>query len=148
MTAGGTLVVQARELQPMPRARAREIETARRLPAELAQAEARLSAVRAVCREAVGEVWTTLHAPSADAGPDIAQRARLRLAATHAARTAAGVVRALYDLGGGSVVYQTSPLQRRFRDAHAGTQHMMISPATYELTDRKLMELPTDADQL
>ena len=147
MTAGGTLVVQARELQPMPRARAREIETARRLPAELAQAEARLSAVRAVCREAVGEVWTTLHAPSADAGPDIAQRARLRLAATHAARTAAGVVRALYDLGG-CVVYQTSPLQRRFRDAHAGTQHMMISPATYELTDRKLMELPTDADQL
>jgi hypothetical protein len=35
-------------------------------------------------------------------------------------------------------------LQRRFRDAHVATQHMMVAPPTYELAGRVLLGLPTD----
>jgi hypothetical protein len=54
----------------------------------------------------------------------------------------------MYDLGGGTSVYQRSPLQRVFRDVHVATQHMMVSPATLELTGRILFGLETDTSQL
>ena len=57
-------------------------------------------------------------------------RLGLRLAATHAVRTAAEVARSMYDLGGGSAIYEHSPLQRRFRDAHTATAHFQVNPAT------------------
>jgi indole-3-acetate monooxygenase len=31
-----------------------------------------------------------------------------------------------FTLGGGSAVYESSPLQRRMRDLHAGAQHATI----------------------
>ena len=77
-----------------------------------------------------------------------AVRAALRLAATHATRSAADVVRSMYELGGGTVLFSSHPLQRRFRDAYAATQHMMIAPPTWELAGRVLMGLPTDASML
>ena len=72
----------------------------------------------------------------------------MRLAATHAARGAASVVDVCYELGGGSSIYAASPLQRRFRDVHAATQHMLVAPATLELAGRLLLDLPTDISQL
>ena len=72
----------------------------------------------------------------------------VRLASTHAARSAAAVVDACYELGGGSSIYATSPLQRRFRDVHAATQHMLVSRSTLELTGRLLLGLPSDTSQL
>ena len=75
-------------------------------------------------------------------------RTGLRLAATHAALTCADVAQSAYRLGGGSAIYETSPLQRRFRDAHVATQHMLVAPATWELTGRLLLGQPTDTTQL
>ncbi len=112
---------------------------------ELAQAVAALRAARALFYETVESAWA---AACAGDPLDVATRAGLRLAATHATRIAADVARAMYDLGGGSAVFSRSPLQRRFRDAHVGTQHLMVSPATWELTGRVLMGLPTDPTQL
>jgi indole-3-acetate monooxygenase len=42
-------------------------------------------------------------------------------------------------LGGGSAIYEDSPLQRRFRDAHAATAHFQVNPASWELTGRLLL---------
>ncbi len=75
-------------------------------------------------------------------------RRDVRLATTHATRACAEVVDRMYDLGGGTSVYQRSPLQRVFRDVHVATQHMMVSPATLELTGRLLLGLDTDTSQL
>ena len=109
--------------------------------AGLAAAEAGLRAARAFLYEAVEEAWQLAR----DRGAiEMEQRAALRLAATHAARTAADVTRSMYDLGGGSSVFLSSPLQRRFRDAHVATQHLMVAPPTYELVGRVLMGLPVD----
>lgn len=112
---------------------------------EFAQAEARLLSARAL-------LFETLHAAYALAQAKgevgLETRARLRLAATHMVRTAADVTRIAYDLGGGSALYLENPLQRRFRDAHAMTQHMMVAPPTWELAGRVLLGLPTDASLL
>jgi hypothetical protein len=51
-------------------------------------------------------------------------------------------------LAGGSAIYESSPIERRFRDMHAATQHMLIGPATWELTGRSLLGLEFDASQL
>jgi indole-3-acetate monooxygenase len=39
-------------------------------------------------------------------------------------------------------------LQRHLRDVRAVTQHMLIGPATWELTGRVLLGLPTEVEQL
>jgi indole-3-acetate monooxygenase len=78
----------------------------------------------------------------------IAERVALRLAATHAAETGAATAQSAYRAGGGSALYESSPLQRHFRDANAATQHMLVGPATWELTGRVLLGLDTDTSQL
>lgn len=112
---------------------------------EVAKAEADLSAARAFLYDEVGVAWRL-----AEQGGEIpvAQRARLRLAATHAARASADVARAAYDLAGGSAVYLSNAIQRRFRDAHVATQHIMVQTSTYELTGRALLGLEMDASTL
>jgi len=113
--------------------------------AAVAAAEASLRAARAFYYQAIDEAWAAARSTQP---VSVELRVGLRLAATHAVRTAADVARSMYDLGGGSVIYETSPLQRRFRDAHSATAHFQVSPATWELTGRLLLEQPTDATLL
>jgi alkylation response protein AidB-like acyl-CoA dehydrogenase len=112
---------------------------------EIARADAALRAARAACVEAVGAAW---HRARGGDPPLLTERAALRQSATWATRTAAEVTRAMHDLGGGSSVFLDNPLQRRFRDAHVGTQHAMVATATLELVGRVLMGLETDVAQL
>jgi alkylation response protein AidB-like acyl-CoA dehydrogenase len=112
---------------------------------EFAKAEALLSSARALLFETLERAWAVA---TSEGEVTLETRARLRLAATHMVRTAADVTRIAYDLGGGSALYLESPLQRRFRDAHAMTQHMMVQPATYELAGRVLLGQPVDASML
>ena len=110
----------------------------------LARAEARLASARQFVRYAVGESWEAAGGGELNLG----HRARLRLAATHATGAAAEVVDAMYELGGGTSIYRTSPLQRRFRDVHAATQHVMVGQPTYELAGRVLLGLEVGAAEL
>lgn len=127
-----------------PQGSARSAAERATVQAEVAQAEARLSAARALLFETLDRAWEA----AAEGKVTVESRARLRLAATHMVRTAADVSRVAYDLGGGSALYLESPLQRRFRDAHAMTQHMMVQPATWELAGRVLLGQPVDATLL
>lgn len=127
-----------------PQGSRRSLAERAQVQADYAKAEAALSAARALLEQTVATAWEQAQ----KGGLDTAIRARLRLAATHAARTSADVVRTMYDLGGGSSVFLASPLQRRFRDGHVGTQHAMVAPATYELAGRVLLGLETDTAQL
>jgi alkylation response protein AidB-like acyl-CoA dehydrogenase len=112
---------------------------------EYAKAEALLTGARALLFETLERAW---EGAERNGEVPMEMRARLRLAATNMVRSAADVTRIAYDLGGGSALYLESPLQRRFRDAHAMTQHMMVQPATYEMAGRVLLGLPTDASLL
>ena len=112
---------------------------------QFAEAEATLRAARAFLLDAVGEAWATA---TGTGTMSIEQRALVRLAATHAALRAAAVVDLMYNAGGGTSIYATSPLQRQFRDVHVLTQHIMVSPSTLELTGRILLGLDTDTAML
>lgn len=109
--------------------------------ADYATAHARLAAARALAETEIAAAWT---AAEAGTPPDIASRARLRLTATHLTQTAAEVATVAYAQAGGTSVYASHPLSRRFRDAHVATQHMMVGPSTLELTGRVLLGVPTD----
>jgi alkylation response protein AidB-like acyl-CoA dehydrogenase len=113
--------------------------------AAVAQAEASLRAARAFYYDTIAQAWA---AAQASQPVDVGLRTGLRLAATHAVRTAAEVAREMYDLGGGSAIYDGSPLQRRFRDAHTATAHFQVNPATWELTGRLLLDQPTETAML
>ncbi|WNV84445.1 acyl-CoA dehydrogenase family protein [Umezawaea sp. Da 62-37] len=113
--------------------------------AEVARAEASLRAARLLVFDAVDRAWQ-----EAQGTDPVSESARtgLRLAATHATRTSAEVVTSMYDLGAGAAIYEDSPLQRRFRDAHTATAHFQVNPASYELAGRLLLGLPTRTEQL
>ena len=90
---------------------------------QLGQADAGLRAARSLVYGEAAEAWAT-----ALVGDPFTteQRARIRGSATWACDTAAAVVGMAYRAGGGSSLYRSSPLQRRFRDVHALTQHFLL----------------------
>lgn len=112
-----------------------------------ARSEAGVRAARALLFDAVERGW---EAARAEPGMTIPRELRvgLRLAATHAVEASAEAVDTVQRLAGGSAIYESSPLERRFRDIHAVTQHMLVGPATWELTGRSLLGLELDDSQL
>jgi alkylation response protein AidB-like acyl-CoA dehydrogenase len=113
--------------------------------AAVAAAETSLRASRAFYYDAVEAAWVIAQG---DEPVPVELKNDLRLAATHAVRTAAEVVRSMYDLAGGSAIYDGSPLQRHFRDAHTATAHFQVNEASRELPGRILLGLPADASML
>ncbi len=113
--------------------------------AAVAAAESSLSAARALYYQAIEAAWqdSQLQEPVS-----LARRNELRLAATHAARTSAEVTRSMYDLAGGSAIYDDSPLQRHFRDAHTATAHFQVNEASRELPGRILLGQSADTSML
>lgn len=113
--------------------------------ADFAAAHADLAAARALVQTEIATAWD--HVVAGDA-LDLAARARLRLAATRLTQVAARVAAKMHELAGGTSVYASHPLNRRFRDAHVATQHVMVAPPTLELAGRVLLGLPADASML
>ncbi|WP_300381366.1 acyl-CoA dehydrogenase family protein [Henriciella sp.] len=111
---------------------------------DIARAEAAVRQGRAFFLEAVEAAWVA----AKDGDVPIALKRDLRLATTSAVDAAKTSVDLVYELAGGTAVYRTSPIQRRFRDVHVATQHMMVKQATYELAGRLFLAQPTDTSQL
>ena len=110
----------------------------------VASAEAALRAARAGVSVAIDTAWETAVA-GAPLGTD--ERLGLRLAATHAARSAVEVVDTSHTLAGAAGLYRGT-LERRLRDVHTAAQHMIVAPATLELSGRLLLGLETETAQL
>jgi len=111
----------------------------------VAAAESSLEAARAGYYQAIDAAWqASQDAPSVP----LQARTRLRLAATHGVRVSADVVRTMYDLAGGSAIYDGAPLQRRFRDAFTATAHFQVNEASRELPGRILLGQTTEAAML
>lgn len=113
--------------------------------AEVAGAEARLSAAWSLMLDAVDDTWQSALAGQPST---VAQKGRIRLAATHAAQTAAEVAASMFTTAGGAAVYRTSPIQRCFRDTAVAAQHAMVAPRTLETAGRLRLGLPTDTTTL
>jgi indole-3-acetate monooxygenase len=111
----------------------------------VATAESALEAARAGYSQAIDAAW---QASQDGLAVPLEARTRLRLAATHGARVSADVVRTMYDLAGGSAIYDGAPLQRRLRDAFTATAHFQVNEASRELPGRILLGQTTEAAML
>jgi len=113
--------------------------------AELARAEAALRSARAFLFDEVSSAWET----AASGGRvDVASRGRMRLAGANAAEAAVKAADTAYTLGGGTSIFEHSPLQRCLRDAHVVTQHIMVAPRLYETLGKLHFGIDIDASMI
>ena len=98
--------------------------------------EGRLRAARALLLEAYGRAWDTALAGDRLQTDD---RIAIRTASFHAARTAVEVVDSVFAQAGGGALYDSSPLQRCWRDVHAGSHHIYYCNHDATLTGRSLL---------
>lgn len=103
---------------------------------ELARATAMVESAVAFTYAAIDRAWTRAEG---DARLDLDAKAELRLAATHNTWSAAEAVDLLYHAAGGSAIYESSPLQRCFRDIHVTTQHLMVAQPTWEVVGKVML---------
>jgi alkylation response protein AidB-like acyl-CoA dehydrogenase len=95
---------------------------------QLGDADAHLRAARTLLYAEAEHAWSMAVA-GAPFTPD--DRARIRGTVAWVTRAAASVVDMAYGAGGGSSIYSSNPLQRRFRDIHTLTQHFAVKPDTF-----------------
>ncbi|MGE0601453.1 MAG: acyl-CoA dehydrogenase family protein [Dehalococcoidia bacterium] len=87
-------------------------------------------------------LWQKALAGEADSDPKL--RARVRLATSNAVRASVHAVDLLHATLGTSSLFETTPLERQFRDIHMAAAHVMISQFTYEAAGR--VELGLEAE--
>jgi alkylation response protein AidB-like acyl-CoA dehydrogenase len=95
---------------------------------KLGEAEVALRGARALLHDQARVAWQRA-ARRQEFTP--LERAGIRAAAAHVATVASRVVTVAYAAGGGTSVYEGSPLERRLRDVHAVTQHVSVSTDAY-----------------
>lgn len=94
----------------------------------LAMADADVRAARALLATTVHGVWERAVAGRT---PEENTHARDRAAAAWISDRCAAVVDVAYSFGGATVIFTDHPLQRRWRDVHALTQHFLVAPRTF-----------------
>ena len=123
----------------MPNGSRRTLANRPKVHFDFAQAETQLRAARAYFYEAIDSVWA-----KALIGPtSLEDRVAVRTANNHALNTSVDVIDRMYTIVGGTSVYETSPLQRHFRDVHTASQHMMVADSVMELAGRVLLGVDT-----
>ncbi len=103
---------------------------------DLAMARARVSSARAYLHSGINDAWA-LAATNGKIPLD--GKATLRLAAAHATWSAVDAVDRLYHAAGGTAIYQTSRLQKCFRDVHVSTQHAMVGQQIFEVAGKVML---------
>jgi alkylation response protein AidB-like acyl-CoA dehydrogenase len=109
--------------------------------AGLARAEAKLCAARSYLLDTVTEIYRR-------AGPaapiDVMDRARARLAGSHAITSAVAVADWTYKTAGVDAIFPGSPFERRFRDIHTVSQQIQSRDAHYETVGQTLLGNPPE----
>ena len=109
--------------------------------AEVARAEARLGSARAYLIETL----TTIYAHADEVAPiEVADRAPVRLATTHAIQSAAEVADFAYKAAGVDAIFPGSPFERRFRDMHTLSQQIQARSAHFEQVGQILLGVPPE----
>ena len=103
---------------------------------QLALAEASLGAARAYLIDRIRTVWDSGEPPNRWT---VDQRARLRLACTHAIMQARDTVAYVYQAAGSSAVLANNPFERRFRDINAVANQAQGQPTNLEQAGMALL---------
>ena len=109
--------------------------------AEIARAEARLGAARCYLLDTVTEIYRRADSV---APIEILDRARARLAGSHAIGSAVAVADWTYKAAGVDAIFPGSPFERRFRDIHTVSQQIQSRDAHYETIGQVLLGNPPE----
>ena len=101
-----------------------------------AEAEVELRSARAFLYETAADAWE--HALAGEEYPT-EKLMVAGLAARKASLTAQRVTEVAHELAGATAIRLEHSLQRRFRDAHAASQHVAFNPGIYENAGRTLL---------
>ncbi len=122
----------------IPRGAKRTLRDNNVIQAQVAQAEARVSAARAFLLGALDDIWR-------EAGRtgrlSLDHNATIRLASTWAIHQARDAVDTLYHAAGATSIFEENPFERRFRDIHTVVQQYQGRQAHFETVGQVLLGL-------
>lgn len=105
----------------------------------VARAEAKLGAARAYLLETLAGVY----AQADDVEPiTVPERARVRLATSHAIANSVEVADYVYKAAGITAIFPSNPFARRFRDIHTLSQQIQSREAHFEAVGQVLLGVP------
>jgi alkylation response protein AidB-like acyl-CoA dehydrogenase len=104
---------------------------------ELGRIEAELRAARAFCQVQAGSHWHHALAGTLNSEVLLAQGTQTAIWVT---ATCVRVVDACFAAGGGSALYESSPLQQRMRDLHVAAQHVGVQQRHYVNSGKLLLD--------
>ena len=96
---------------------------------KIGKAELQLASARALALDVTTRAWETVQAGEALAP---AVQAELRGAGTYITEVTQEIATMAFHAGGGAALFDSSPLQRCFRDVHAAGQHFIASDSAYQ----------------
>jgi alkylation response protein AidB-like acyl-CoA dehydrogenase len=105
---------------------------------DVARAEVLLGSARSYLFSTAAELWEEV---AGGATASMQRRAMVRLACAYAAQASAQAVDLMYNVAGGTAIFETGRLERCFRDVHASTQHIATASSNYETGGRVLLGL-------
>src|SRR6266850_958572 len=101
--------------------------------------------VQAEVARAEGRLGAEIYCRAGPAAPiDVMDRARARLAGSHAITSAVAVADTTYKAAGVDAIFPGSPFERRFRDIHTVSQQIQSSNAHYETVGQVLLGNPPE----
>jgi alkylation response protein AidB-like acyl-CoA dehydrogenase len=103
----------------------------------VAQAEVRVRAARAVLLQSAQQIWSEVSRP--DGALTLDHRMTLRMVSTHAIHTARDAVDFAYNAAGTTAIFDSHPLERRFRDMHTVTQQLQGRLSHFETVGAYLL---------
>ncbi len=106
--------------------------------AGLAGAEALLRSARCYWYDEVERLWATV---SRGGVVSLDDRVSVRLASLVAVENSVAAVDRLYRLAGSTAIFQSSPLERCWRDVHTAAQHVQVQDGRWETAGRVLFGL-------
>lgn len=104
----------------------------------LARAEALVRSARTYWYENVEAMWDTALGGST---PSLEERTGVRLASLTVVENCLAAADLMYRLAGTSAVFQSSPLERCWRDVHTAAQHFQVQEGRWETAGRALLGL-------
>ncbi len=111
---------------------------------DLAVSHTQIRAARALLYDGIDDVWDKVQSEPAT----LDDRLALRTATVHAVQAGVQAIDRMYTVAGGNSVFQSSCLQRHFRDVHVVSQHMIVAEPVMELAGRVLLGLDDSAPGL
>jgi indole-3-acetate monooxygenase len=125
----------------VPRGASKPLRDNAAVQTNLAVAEVNLRAARTYLLQSMAEIWKDL---CAGAMITVEQRIIIRMASTHAIHKAREAVDFAWNAAGATAIFESHPLERRFRDMHTVTQQLQGQLRHFETVGAWMMGAEAD----